>query len=64
MRIKVKELLDRSVHILEITKKDMDKYSEERHKVNYYMTHYNENIKIEDWEFYLEMLENKIKENS
>lgn len=63
MRIKIKELLERSVNVLEITKKEMDKYSEERQKVNYYMTHYNEDIKIEDWEFYLDMLENKIEEN-
>ena len=64
MRIKIKELLERSINVLELTKKEMDKYSEERQKINYFMTHYKEDIKIEDWEFCLNILENKIKENN
>jgi len=64
MRIKIKELLERSKNALELTKNEMDKNSEERQKINYFMTHYKEDIKIEDWEFCLNILENKIKENN
>lgn len=63
MRIKIKELLEKSINLLELTKNEMDKYSEERQKIKYFMTHYEDDIKIEDWEFFLNILENKIKES-
>lgn len=63
MRIKIKELIERSINVLELTKNETDKYYEERQKINYFMTHYKDDIKIEDWEFFLNILENKIKES-
>lgn len=64
MKERIDELRSRTVKLLDITRKDINKYSEQRKKVFLYYKDCKEDIKseLDEWENYINYFEKIIKE--